>query len=82
MASPGLAVSPSVSICVHLWCLFSAYFPFSAVNSSRQLLKFNVGMTIVLAFPSALLSMGMGRAVGRVTPCAPFASKRPKTGAH
>jgi hypothetical protein len=52
LASPGLAVSPSVSICVHLWCLFSAYFPYSAVNPSRQVLKFNVGMTSVLAFPS------------------------------
>ena len=26
--------------------------------------------------------MAMGRRVGRVTPCAPFARRRPRTGAH
>jgi sulfide:quinone oxidoreductase len=31
---------------------------------------------------SAILIMAMGRKVGRVTPCAPFARRRPRTGAH
>jgi hypothetical protein len=30
----------------------------------------------------AILIMGMGRRVGRVTPCGPFARKYPRTGAH
>jgi hypothetical protein len=31
---------------------------------------------------SAILIMGKGRKVGRVTLCAPFARRRPRTGAH
>jgi hypothetical protein len=35
-----------------------------------------------LRYTPAILIMGMGRRVGRVTPCAPFAHRRPRTGAH
>jgi hypothetical protein len=41
-----------------------------------------MGSALVRKKSPAILSMGMSRRVGRVTPCAPLARRRLGTGAH
>jgi len=47
-----------------------------------NLLRMEVKAGLVELKPGDMLIMGMGRWVGRVTPCAPFACGRTRTGAH
>ena len=50
----------------------TAFFQFG--NDNEMLLSLLAGAVILVT--------GMGRRVGRVTPCAPFAVRHPRTGAH